>query len=128
MVQALTIGAVPTGVTTARNHYLDLIECARGISTTSITESFRDYLYGAGLAINPLPMEPAHFYTSDRDALVSDWTTALTDMDRVWQTSIFIQNRVSEHLDAGKRRTETGKSAAKPAEATDVAGDNSSRT
>src|ERR1700719_354149 len=95
-------GAKSQTPTHVRNLYLDLTESARGISAVSLKDSLLEYIYGASLVINPLPSEAAHFYTSDREALLSDWVTTQSDINSVWSTSTTIQKWVDEHNDGAR--------------------------
>jgi hypothetical protein len=111
------VGAVPknqtintAGNTTLRNLYLDLSERIHAAQTVGFTETLKDYFYGAGLAINPLPSEPATFYTSDREALLSDWIVTRSDIERVWNTCTTVRN-FDWQIDGGVRRNESGTSA-----------------
>jgi hypothetical protein len=106
--------SVAPDATTVQNLYLDLTECAHSISALTLKDSLKEYLYGVGLAINPLPSEAAHFYTSDYDALLSDWVTTQSDLERVWGTSTAIQKCFDGHTDVGARWTKTRKLSEEP--------------
>ena len=46
---------------------------------------------GASLSINPLPTHTTStFYTSDIEALHSDWMTTRSDLEAVWDTASMI--------------------------------------
>jgi hypothetical protein len=71
----------------------DLIDRVRNLLVHScgteqisgIASVLHEYMRGAALALNPLPLErPQTFLDSDRAALSSDWQVVQNDIDQVW--------------------------------------------
>jgi hypothetical protein len=74
----------------------------------------RDYLFGAGSAINPLHHENADFYESDLEALVSDWDATISDMYTVLRAADFVKNskygqsKDDQPIERGEREANSG--------------------
>jgi hypothetical protein len=129
MVETLaSTRALASSAAPVRNLCLDLAQCAQSISAVTLKDSLQEYLYGFGLAINPLPSEAEHFYTSDRDALLSDWVTTQSDLERVWTTSTIIQKCFDGQTDGGARWTKPRKPAEEPQRSTPTTRNNPSGT
>lgn len=106
MVQALGNMTTPVAQattvhnTTVHNMCISVNESAHAsIDAVTFRGALRDYFHGASLAINPFPAEPVHFYTSDREALLSDWITTRSDLERVWGTTVIIRNCLDRQID-----------------------------
>jgi hypothetical protein len=60
--------------------------------------AWREYLVGAGLALNPLPTSTlSPFWPSDRVALASDWQVVAADFTQVWQ-AVTAAHNIAERL------------------------------
>jgi hypothetical protein len=62
----------------------------------SFKSALADYLHGAGMALNPLAQEQAHFYETDDAALLADWQNVVTDMYVVCTANDSIKNWMHE--------------------------------
>jgi hypothetical protein len=62
------------------------------LTIVSLKDRVRDYLYGAGSAMNPWPHENAHFYESDLEAMYSDWNATVSDMYTVLKAADFVKS------------------------------------
>lgn len=56
-----------------------------------------DFIKGASLSINPLPSYTTlTFYTSDIDALHSDWMITRSDLEAVWEASAVVIEQLEQ--------------------------------
>lgn len=54
--------------------------------TFSMADAWRDYMSGAALSLDPLPVGSQTFCTSDIGALCSDWLAVDADLGKTWRT------------------------------------------
>jgi hypothetical protein len=93
--------------TKTSNHIIDSIykyrvdAYARPLTVATIYNNVRDYVWGAALSINPLPTCMAQsFYTSDVEALRSDWFATRSDLEAVWLAASAIRDQLANLTDA----------------------------
>jgi hypothetical protein len=86
-----------------------------GLTVVSLKDQLRDYLYGAGSAMNPWPNEAPQFYQSDLEAMSSDWSTTVSDMQTVLKAADLVkilkcgQLNHDEPIGRGEREAESGR-------------------
>jgi hypothetical protein len=63
------------------------------VRLSEASSAWRDYLYGASTALNPLPLSTTQtFLLSDRIALALDWQTVQSDVDQIWRAISIARN------------------------------------
>jgi hypothetical protein len=95
------------------NRVRDLLVHSCGTEHLSkVASACHEYLTGAALALNPLPLSmPQTFLQSDRTALSSDWRVVQNDVEQVWHAILlaraFAESVSNERPEQQERRQQS---------------------